>query len=247
MDSEAGKARDMRLLLVNPNISIASTEAFLALAGAAASPATSITGVAGRFGVDLMSRPAELAIGIHAMLDVVADRIDEHDALIIAAFGDYGADAAASLFRKPIMTLADAAFAAVRLSRCRYSILAPAPGFETLMAALPPHYGAAETLIAVRSVNAKPADAGYADAVDRALEETVAADAPDAVLMVGPPLAPHVARLRDAFPVQLIEGVSCAVRLTEAHTLVVGEGLINGGIYFGAAGDVGELFVNGRV
>ena len=98
----------MRLVVVNPNTSESSTEAFVELAEAAASPGTTITGATGPFGVDLMRRPAELAIGVHAMLEAVAARIDDHDAVIIAAFGDYGAEAAADLFRKPVMTIAAA-------------------------------------------------------------------------------------------------------------------------------------------
>ena len=205
----------MRLVVVNPNTSESSTEAFVELAEAAASPGTTITGATGPFGVDLMRRPAELAIGVHAMLEAVAARIDDHDAVIIAAFGDYGAEAAADLFRKPVMTIAEAVFSTVRLARCRYSILAPAPAFSALLGKLPAAYGAQDSFIGIHAVRAAPSDPDYPEKARAALEALLAADHPGAVIPVGPPLSAIVDTLRGASSVPLLEGVTCAVRLCE--------------------------------
>lgn len=206
----------MRLVVVNPNTSEPSTRAFVALAEAAASPETIVTGATGPFGVNLMRRPAELAIGVHAMLEAVAEHIDDHDAVIVAAFGDYGAAEAADLFCKPVMTLADAAFSAIRLARCRYSILAPAPPFTTLLGKLPAAYGVEDGFIGIHAVQAAPPDPDYAENAHAALATLLAADDPGAVVLVGPPLSAIADSLRDASAVPLLEGVTCAVRLCEA-------------------------------
>ena len=206
----------MRLMVVNPNTSESSTRAFVDLAEAAASPGTTISGATGPFGVDLMRRPAELAIGIHAMLEAVAARVDDHDAVIVAAFGDYGAAEAVDLFRKPVMTIADAVFAAVRLARCRYSILAPAPSFSAMLARLPGTYGVEDGFIGVHAVQAAPSDPTYPEKAHAALRALLAADNPDAVALVGPPLSAIAELLRRDSTAPLLEGVTCAVRLCEA-------------------------------
>lgn len=206
----------MRILIVNPNTSMASTDAFVSLARAAASGSTEIRGATGKFGVELMRRPAELAIGVHAMLDAAADHEHDCDAIIIAAFGDYGAAAAADLFKRPVMTLADAAFAAVRLARCRYAILTPAPGFRSLIESMVPEYGASSTLVGIGEVSAAPNSPDYVDHARQALEDLVSAHAPECVMLVGPPLAAHFEHLRQSTTIPVIEGVACAVRLTEA-------------------------------
>ncbi|MEO1200932.1 MAG: aspartate/glutamate racemase family protein [Pseudomonadota bacterium] len=206
----------MRILIVNPNTSRPSTDTFVSLAKAAASPSTEIRGATGGFGVELMRRPAELAIGVHAMLDAVAEHGNDCDAVIIAAFGDYGAAAAADLFKRPVMTLADAAFAAVRLARRRYAILTPGPGFGSLIGSIVPNYGASDTLVGIGEVTVPPNSPGYADHACQALDALVSAHAPECVMLVGPPLAAHVELLRQSSAIPLIEAVSCAVRLTEA-------------------------------
>lgn len=206
----------MRIAVVNPNIAKASTESFVALAERSASPGTEIIGATGRFGVDLMRRPAELAIGVHAMLDAAAAIDPPPDAIVIAAFGDYGADAAADLFGCPVMTLADAAFASLRLSRARYAMLLPAPGFADLMRPLPARHGATDGMAGMREVAAAPGSTDYADAAEAALGRLIAESDPGTVLLVGPPLAACAERLRASTSVPLVEGVGCAVALCEA-------------------------------
>lgn len=206
----------MRIAVVNPNTAEASTESFVALAQQSASPGTEIVGATGRFGVDLMRRPSELAIGVHAMLDAAAAIDPRPDAMIVAAFGDYGADAAADLFGCPVMTLADAAFAALRLSRGRYAMLLPGPGFADLMRPLPGRHGAADGLAGMREVAAAPGGPGYTEAAQAALEALIGESEPGTVLLVGPPLAACATRLRAGSTVPLIEGVGCAVALCEA-------------------------------
>lgn len=206
----------MRLLIVNPNTSVPSTQAFVALAETAASAGTTVTGATGPFGVDLMRRPAELAIGIHAMLEAVAERINDHDAVIVAAFGDYGAAEAADLFRKPVMTIADAVFSAIRLARCRFSILAPAPPFTALLGKMPAAYGVEDAFIGIHPVQAAPSDTDYPEQAQAALAALLASDDPGAVVLVGPPLSAIANSLRNRSAVPLLEGVTCAVRLSEA-------------------------------
>ncbi len=206
----------MRLLLVNPNTSTAATDAFVGLARAAAGPGTSITGVSGAFGARLMRTAAETAIGSHAALEAIAAHVDGHDAVIVAAFGDYGVSAARALFDVPVIGIADAAFGALRLSGARFAILTVAAPVLAALAQTVADNGLAAKLTGLHVPDAAPGDPNYGAAAAAAIAALIARDRPDAVLAVGPPLAEVMGELRAAAGVPVIEGVACAVVLAEA-------------------------------
>lgn len=116
----------------------------------------------------------------------------------------------------PALTLADAAFGALRIARQRYAILVPAPGFESVIGRLPALYGAEGLCTGLAAVSVPPQDPHYAEAAEKALINLVRSASPEAVLAVGPPLTPHLDRLASVCPVPLIEGVACAVEMLRA-------------------------------
>jgi Asp/Glu/hydantoin racemase len=206
----------MRILLVNPNTSGEATAAFVALARAAAGPGTEIVGATGRFGAKLMRTPAEAAIGTHAALEAMAENMEGCDAVIVAAFGDYGASAGRSLLGVPVLGIADAAFAALRLAGTRFAILTVNGGVAPLIAKAAADAGLGERLTGVGFPDCAPDAAKYADAVVGAAKALMAAGGPAAILAAGPPLAPLIPHLRETIGVPIVEGVSCAVVLAEA-------------------------------
>jgi allantoin racemase len=226
----------MRIVLVNPNTSAAATEAFLALARAAAGAGTEIVGATGRFGARLMRNPAETAIGVHAALEAIAENVEGCDAVIIAAFGDYGVTAGRALFDVPIIGIADAAFAALRLAGARFAILTVNAAVAPLIAKAAADAGLGDRLAGIGFPEAAPGSPQYPAAAAAAAKALVAKDRPDAILAAGPPLAPLVSALGESAGVPVIEGVSCAVALAEAMGRV-------GMKARGAAGDAGDISV----
>lgn len=226
----------MRILLVNPNTSREATEAFLVLARAAAAPGTEFVGVTGRFGARLMRNAAETAIGVHAALEAIAENVEGCDAVIVAAFGDYGVSAGRAVFDVPIIGIADAAFAALRLAGSRFAILTVNAAVAPLIAKAAAEAGLGDRMTSIGFPSAAPGSPQYAAAAAEAAKALVAKDRPDAILAAGPPLAPLVAALREAVGVPVVEGVSCAVALAEAM----------GKLGFkarGAAGESGDISV----
>ncbi len=206
----------MRILLVNPNISAESTSAFVALARGAASPATEIVGATGRFGAKLMRSPAETAIGVHAALEAIAENVEGCDAVIVAAFGDYGVSAGRNLFDVPVIGIADAAFTALRLAGTRFAILTVNAAVAPLIAKAAAEAGLGERMTGIVYPAEPPGSARYAAAAAETATALVARDKPDAILAAGPPLAPLVPMLREAAGIPVVEGVSCAVAFAEA-------------------------------
>lgn len=206
----------MRILVVNPNTSAEATAAFVALARAAADPGTEILGATGRFGAKLMRNPAETAIGVHAALEAIAENVEGCDAVIVAAFGDYGVSAGRGLFDVPIIGIADAAFAALRLAGTRFGILTVNAAVAPLIAKAAADAGLGDRMTSIVFPSAAPGSPQYAVAAAETAKALVAKDRPDTILAAGPPLAPLVPMLRETAGVPVIEGVSCAVALAEA-------------------------------
>jgi len=226
----------MRILLVNPNTSREATDAFVALARGAAGPGTEIVGATGRFGARLMRNPAETAIGVHAALEAIAENVEGCDAVIVAAFGDYGVTAGRALFDLPIVGIADAAFAALRLAGTRFAILTVNAAVAPLIAKAAADARLGERMTSIGYPAAAPGSPQFAAAAAETAKALVAKDRPDAILAAGPPLAPLVPALREAAGVPVIEGVSCAVALAEAMAKLGFKGRV-------ASGDAGDISV----
>ena len=154
----------MRLLLANPNTSSEATEALLTLARRSASLGTEIVGATGRFGASLMRSPAERAIGVHALLDAVAENADECDAIVVGAFGDYGSAAAATLLGKPVVNLASAAFTTIKWLARPFSIVTLSQAMANDLRKEADANGAGELLVGIYAVERSPTDPEFRDA-----------------------------------------------------------------------------------
>ena len=209
----------MRVLLVNPNISPEATDAFVALARGAAAAATEIVPATGAFGAALMGSPAETAIGTHAALTAIAEHLadprDEPcDAVIVAAFGDYGVTPARDLFHVPVVGIAEAALAVVGMLGQSFAIVTIGSRMAPVLTKLVADAGLEERFAGVHISAPLPDGDAF---VARTVEACAAAAAAGAssVVIVGPPLAAIHARISERSPVPVVEGVSCAVKMCE--------------------------------
>ncbi|NEX48790.1 aspartate/glutamate racemase family protein [Pseudotabrizicola algicola] len=100
----------MRLLLVNPNTSSSVTDLITAEARRAARSDTILHSMTAPIGVPYIETDAEAAIGAYAVLDLIAQHEADHDAAVVAAFGDPGLVAAKQAFGIPVVGLSEAAF-----------------------------------------------------------------------------------------------------------------------------------------
>ena len=211
----------MRLLLINPNITAAMTDAMAAEARRFASPGTEITAVTAAFGTQYIENRAEAAIAGHAVLDVLAKHEAGHDAAIIAAFGDPGLAGAREFASIPILGIAESAMLTAWTLGRRYAIICLTPRLRRWYIECAQEHGLDGRLASVRALDVAIPDITQAKDQfrDRLLEECARAiedDEAEVVIFGGGPIAGLARECADLIPVPTLDGVSCAVRLAEA-------------------------------
>lgn len=205
----------MRLLLINPNTSVATTEAMLAIARGAAPDGVTIEGATARLGTPLITDEAALAVAAEAVLDL--PRPGGLDGTIVAAFGDPGLDALRRSLTTPVTGIAEAGMAeAVRHGR--FVVVTTTPALAGSIAKLADHYGHSETFVGVRLTLGDAAElmadpARLLAALAAACSEAIREHGASAIVIGGGPLATAARALRQKVAVPVIEPIPAAVRL----------------------------------
>ena len=209
----------MRLLLINPNTSAATTDAMLAIARGAAPDGVTIEGATARFGVPLITDEAALSVAAEAVLDV--PRPGSLDGIIVAAFGDPGLGTLRRSLAIPVTGIAEAGMAEAA-RHGRFVVVTTTPALAGSIARIAACYGYGGTFAGVRVT---PGDAAelMADpgrllaALAAACSEAIREDSASAIVIGGGPLARAAHALRQSITIPVIEPIPAAVRLALAR------------------------------
>jgi allantoin racemase len=218
----------MRILVVNPNTTVAMTDKIGAAARAVAAPGTEIIAVNPADGPvsiegyydEVFSVPgllAEIAKG-EAFSKGEASGVSAH---IIACFDDTGLEAARSLASAPVIGIGEAAFHLASLVAHRFAVVTTLsrsiPAIETNLM----KYGLASRCAKVRACEvpvlalddpASNASAQISAEIERARHE----DRAEAIVLGCAGMADLAARLTEQHGLPVIDGVASAVKLAEA-------------------------------
>jgi allantoin racemase len=216
----------MRILVVNPNTSVAMTDKIGAAARAVAAPGTEIIAV----------NPADGPVSIEGYYDEVfsvpgllaeiakgeASGVSAH---IIACFDDTGLEAARSLASAPVIGIGEAAFHLASLVAHRFAVVTTLsrsiPAIETNLM----KYGLASRCAKVRACEvpvlalddpASNASAQISAEIERARHE----DRAEAIVLGCAGMADLAARLSEQHGLPVIDGVASAVKLAEACSVL---------------------------
>ncbi|RDK02365.1 aspartate/glutamate racemase family protein [Paraburkholderia lacunae] len=212
----------MRIKLINPNTTQRMTEAMGRCAREVASPGTEVIAVNPTMGPPSIEGYYDEALATPGLLaEISAGERDGCDGYVIACFGDPGLYAARELARGPVIGIAEAAMHAA-------SVLAPGFSVVTTLARtcgmawhLAERYGMKRFCRNVRATDVavldldKPGSAARRIILDecrRALDE----DGSDAIVLGCAGMAELCAEIEDALGAPVIEGVTAAVKWTEA-------------------------------
>jgi allantoin racemase len=141
----------VKILLANPNTTVAVTGRIAAVARAAASPGTEIVAVTGRTGVPYIANRAEAVIGAQVALELLAKHAPGCDVAVVAAFADPGVGGARELLSIPVIGMAEAAMLTACMLGRRFSIVTFATAIRPWFRECVEYNGLSGRLASIRS------------------------------------------------------------------------------------------------
>jgi allantoin racemase len=211
----------MRLLVVNPNTTVAMTDAIAAEARRRARPGTEVEAVTAPWGTPSVESHAEEALAAVATLEAVAARAGTVDGVVVACFGDPGLEAVREVSPVPAVGIAEAAMAVAVTLGHRFSIVAARDRARPLMVDVVRRHGFESRCASVRTTglsvleleqSPKVAEEAIVAAAQRAVEE----DGAEAICLGCAGMAGLDERVSARLGVPAVDGVGAAVKLLEA-------------------------------
>lgn len=212
----------MRLVLINPNTSVAITVTMVTIARAAAL-GVEVDGLTAEFGVPLITNPSGLAVAsdaVDSLAGVISVR--QPDGVIVAAFGDPGIWRLRERLSCPVTGIAEAGMAEAARGRRRFAVITTTPDLGPSIRRSAEVYGHGDLFVGTVATDGDPvqlmADPDRLEAALRAACRRAMADlGAEAIVIGGGPLAVAAQALRPRFETPIIESISAAVRLAIAR------------------------------
>ena len=208
-------------MIVNPNTTVAMTDAVVAAARGVAAPGTELVGATPSRGVDSVESHVDEVWGALGVLERVlaGEAAGDVDAYVIACFGDTGVPAAREVARGPVVGMTEAALATASLLAHRFAIVTmPRRTIEQsdrVVLAM----GLGHRCV-VRAVDVPVADVGHgsahlADVFLAEARDAMARDGAEAIVLGCAGLTELAAPLAEALGVPVVDGVLAAVTMAE--------------------------------
>ncbi|MBC7734517.1 MAG: aspartate/glutamate racemase family protein [Bacteriovorax sp.] len=211
----------MKLLLINPNMTQAVTDAVLRAAQARAAPGTELVAVTGDFGPVVIGSRAEGALAQHGVLELVARHAAGCDAVVLGVSLDTALWACRELLDIPVIGMTEAGLLCGATVATRIGVLTYGPRMGPLYRELVESHGFGSRLAGVEALAVTPQQtfedpAAVHAAVLAGARRLVERDGAEAVLLAGAAMASMAELLQPEVPVPLLDGVGCAVALAQA-------------------------------
>lgn len=212
----------MRLLIVNPNTSQGVTARIAEAAQAVALPADDFTTVSAAFGPELIVTEEDARHAIKGVIATVEAHEGQVDGIILASFGDTGAEDIRRLRPGlPVIGIASAAFATVRALGGQFGIVTFGDSVAPPLLRKVEETGLLDRFLGIASI--KDGDKGDPGKVQSHLQadlkelchEMVNKGA-DAIVLGGGPLAGLARTLGPSIPVPVVDGTQAAIGLMRA-------------------------------
>ena len=211
----------MRILVVNPNTTVAMTETIGRAARAAATPGTEIVAVNPPDGPVSIEGYYDEAFSVPGQLAEIAKRDASVSAHVIACFDDTGLEAARSFASAPVIAIGEAAFHLASMPGHRFSVITT---LSRSIAAIETNllkYGLASRCAKVRAcevpVLSLDDPASNASALISAeIELAKREDNAEVVVLGCAGMADLAARLSEQHGLPVVDGVASAIKLAEA-------------------------------
>ena len=216
----------MRILVVNPNTTASMTQKIAAAAADAASSGTEIVAVNPDSGPPSIEGYFDEAFSVPGLIDEIR-KARAIDAYVIACFDDTGLDAARCIAEAPVIGIGEAAFHMASLVAGRFGVV------TTLSRSVPAiehnlvRYGLASRCAKVRASDVPVLDleapgSGARERISGEIRRAIRDDRAEAIVLGCAGMADLASALSHEHGVPVLDGVACAVKLSES---LVGLGL----------------------
>lgn len=218
----------MRLLVINPNSSASVTRHIAAAACLAAGPDDEIVAVEAIGAPALIVDEADAIRSEQAVVNTVRGIETPVDGVIVASFGDTGADALRAFMPCPVVGIGHAALLTAAALGGQFAIVSFAPAVVPSMRAVVESYGMQHLLSDIHVIDMPlPDDPGKIQAVTAdallALCQRVAANGEcRSIILAGGPLAGLAQHIAPMLPVPVIDAPMAAVQLQRSLQLFCG-------------------------
>ena len=212
----------MKLLLVNPNTSLAMTQGMAEAARAVAAPGTVVEGRQPTFGPASIEGHFDDAFGAAGVAEQVRlAQAEAFDAVVIACFGDPGLDAARELTTAPVLGIAEAAFHAASFVATGFSVVTTLTRTCVIAERLVHRYGFERSCRGIHGTDIPvlALEHGTEDCVaqiEAAARQALRQDRSGAIVLGCGGMAALCRTLQQRLGVPVIDGVSAAVKMAEA-------------------------------
>lgn len=213
----------MRIVLVNPNTSQATTDRMVEIARRTAGAGAEIKGLTVGSGADLITDEAALATAGEAVAAMIgALTSGEPDGVLISAFGDPGLEAVRSACSCPVVGIAEASMIEAGRGGRRFAVATTTPDLVDLIHKRAELYGFGAQFTSVRTTPGDPAALmsrtdDLVSALAEAVREAVELDGAEAVIIGGGPLGGAACDLSRMLDVPVIEPIPAGIRVLLAR------------------------------
>ena len=207
----------MRILLINPNTSRATTEQMVAIAGAVAPPGVDIVGVTAPRGVPMILTTDELAAAALVVVEIGISEAANVDGIIVGAFGDPGLAVLRDRVAVPVVGIAEAAILEAAAGGRRFGVATTTPALIEVIAERVRELGVVELYGGIRLTQGDPlALVGdpprLVEALAEAAQQSIRLDGAEAVIIGGGPLGQAAIALTPRFTTPIVAPIPAAVR-----------------------------------
>jgi Asp/Glu/hydantoin racemase len=206
-----------RLLLINPNSSVATTEMMVAIAQETAGERFTVVGATATRAPLLIADPDALTKAAIEVVEIAVTNQSSYDGVIVAAFGDPGLCTVRASIVVPAVGIAEAAMIEAAEGGRRFGIATTTAALVTQISARADDLGLSQQYTGIRVTQGDLASL-MADpvllrsALKRVVEECIARDGAEAVIIGGGPLSQAAMALQSEFSVPIIAPIAAATR-----------------------------------
>lgn len=207
----------MRILVINPNTNVKTTDRIRSISQGAASDGTTIKAVTAPRGVKIIKTLEESVIAGEVTLSLLAKHANLFDAAVIAAFSDPGLRQAKKAFQISVLGIAEAAMLSAAAEFGRFSIVTMGEAMKGYLRERAIEYGVGGSLTSVRILpwSVREPTAGNFDVFTAECLDTLECDGANAVIIGGGPLAGFAQQIAERVGAPVLDGTVCAVHLAE--------------------------------